>query len=188
MSGSNYCFLTCILVSQEASNVVWYSYFFKHFPQFVVIYTVKWFHVVNEVEVTFDVAVYFLEFPCFFYDPIDVGNLICGSSTFSKSSLYSWRFLGYCNCFPAKFSYSLISSKWNWPHIYFNDFTTLLGNLNHSVFILFKSVLEFILICLSNLTDVYISIFILVVGSVISLFCNYVIWISFYKFLPRLFS
>ena len=52
-----------------------------------MIHTVKGFHVVNEVEV--DV---FLEFPCFFYDPVDVGNLISGPSAFSKSSLSIWKF------------------------------------------------------------------------------------------------
>ena len=67
--------------------VVWYSHLFKNFPQFVVIHTVKGFSVVNETEV--DV---FLEFLCFFYDPTDVGNLISGSSAFSKSSLYIWKF------------------------------------------------------------------------------------------------
>ena len=55
--------------------------------QFVVIHTVKGFSVVNEAEVNV-----FLAFPCFFYDPMDVGNLICGSSAFSKSSLYIWKF------------------------------------------------------------------------------------------------
>ena len=61
--------------------MVWYSHLLKNFPQFVVIHTVKGFGIVNkEVNV-------FLEFPCFFYDPVDVGNLISGSSAFSKSSL-----------------------------------------------------------------------------------------------------
>jgi len=87
MSGSNYCFLTSIQVSQKAGKVVWYSYLFKNFPQFVVIHTIKGFSIVNEAEV--DV---FLEFPCFFYDPARVGNLISGSSAFSKSSLYIWKF------------------------------------------------------------------------------------------------
>ena len=59
----------------------------KNFPQFVVNHTVKGFSVVNEAEV--DV---FLEFSRFFYDPVDVGNLISGSSAFSKSSLYIWKF------------------------------------------------------------------------------------------------
>ena len=87
MSSSDCCFLTCIQVSQEAGKVVWYSPLFKDFPQFVVIHIAKGFSVVNEAEV--DV---FLEFSCFFYDPADVDNLISGSSAFSKSSLYIWKF------------------------------------------------------------------------------------------------
>ena len=71
MSSSNCYFLTCIQISQEAGKVVWYSHLFKNFPQFVVIHAVKGFSIVNEAEV--DV---FLEFSCFFYDPMDVGNLI----------------------------------------------------------------------------------------------------------------
>ena len=66
-------------VSQEAGKVVWYSHLLKNFSQLVVIHTVKGFSVVNEAEV--DV---FLEFSCFFNDPMDVGNLISGSSTFLK--------------------------------------------------------------------------------------------------------
>ena len=87
MSTSNCCFLTCIQVSQETAKMVWYSHLFKNFPQFVVIHTVRVFNVVKEAEV--DVS---LEFSCFFYDPTDVGNLISGSSAFSKSSLYIWKF------------------------------------------------------------------------------------------------
>ena len=87
MSSSNCCFLTCIQVSQEIGKVVWYSCLFKNFTQFVVIHTVKGFSIVNE-----EVDV-FLEFLCFFYYPSDVGNLISGSSVFSKSSLYIWKFL-----------------------------------------------------------------------------------------------
>ena len=68
--------------------MVWYSHLLKNFPQFVVIHTVKPFIIVNEAEV--DV---FLEFFCFFFDPMDVGNLIFGSSAFSKSSLNIWKFL-----------------------------------------------------------------------------------------------
>ena len=71
MSGSNCCFLIRIQVSQETGKGVWH---------FVVIYTAKAFSVVNEAEK-------FLEFPCFLYDPVDVGNLISGTSGFSKSSL-----------------------------------------------------------------------------------------------------
>ena len=87
MSGSNCCFLTCVQISQEAGNVVLYSHLFKNVPQFVVVHTVKGFSVVNEAEVAV-----FLEFSCFFYDPMDVGNLISGSSAFTKSSLYIWKF------------------------------------------------------------------------------------------------
>ena len=67
--------------------LVWYSPLFKNFLQFVVIHTVKGFSVVNEAEV-----VVFLELSCFFYDPMDVGNLISGSSAFLKSSLNIWKF------------------------------------------------------------------------------------------------
>ena len=68
--------------------MVWYSHLFQNFPQFVVICTVKGFSVVNEIDVL-------LEFPCFFYNPTKVGNLISGSSAFSISSLYIWKFLVY---------------------------------------------------------------------------------------------
>ena len=68
--------------------MVWYSDFFKNFPEFVVIHIVKAFGIVNKVEV--DV---FLELSCFFDDPTDVGNLISGSSAFSKSSLNIWKFM-----------------------------------------------------------------------------------------------
>ena len=67
--------------------MVWYSHLFRKFPQFVVIYTVKGFSIVNETEVDL-----FLEFSSFFYDPTDVGNLISDPSAFSKSSLYIWKF------------------------------------------------------------------------------------------------
>ena len=80
--GSNRCFLTCIQISQEAGQVVWYSHLFKNVTQFVMIHTVKAFVVVNKAEV--DV---FLKLSCFFSDPMDAGNLISGSSAFSKSSL-----------------------------------------------------------------------------------------------------
>ena len=78
MSSSNCCFLTCIHISQDAGQVVWYSYLFKNFPQFAVIHTVKDFGIVDKAEV--DV---FLELSCLFDDPVDVGNLISGSSAFS---------------------------------------------------------------------------------------------------------
>ena len=77
MSSSNCYFLTCIQVSQEAGKVVWYSHLLKNLPQFVVIHTVKGFSVVNKAEVDF-----FLELSYFFYDPMESGNLISGSSAF----------------------------------------------------------------------------------------------------------
>ena len=81
MFSSNCCFLTCIQVSQEAGQMVWYSHLFQNFPQFIVIHSVKGFDIANKAEI--DV---FLEFSCFFSDPADVGNLISGSSVFSKFS------------------------------------------------------------------------------------------------------
>ena len=88
MSSSNCCFLTCIQISQKAGHVVWYSHLLKSFPQFVVIYKVKGFGVINRAEV--DV---FLEFSYLFYYLTDVGNLISGSSAFSKSGLNIWNFI-----------------------------------------------------------------------------------------------
>ena len=65
--------------------MVWFSHFFKNFPPFVMIHTVKGFGLVNEADV-------FLELSCFFDDPTDAGNLISGSSAFCKSSLNIWKF------------------------------------------------------------------------------------------------
>ena len=101
MSGSSCCFLTCMQISQEggavggaegitdkAGKMVWYSHLFKNFPQFVVIHIVKDFGIISKPDV-------FLEPSCFFNDPMDVANLISGSSAFSKSSLYIWKFSVY---------------------------------------------------------------------------------------------
>ena len=85
MSGSNCCFLTYILVSQEAGKVVCYSHLFKNFPQFVVIHIVKGFGIINKADV-------FLIFSCLFDDPMDI-SLISGSSAFSISSLNIWKFM-----------------------------------------------------------------------------------------------
>ena len=82
MSSSNCCFLTCIQISQKASQVVWYSYLLKNLPQFAEIYTVKGTGKINTAEVDC-----FLEFPCLFYDLTNVGNLMSDSSACSKSSL-----------------------------------------------------------------------------------------------------
>jgi len=81
MSSSNCCFLTCIQLSQEAGQVVWYSHLIQNFPQFVVIHTVKGSGIVNKADV--DVL---LKLSCFFDNPEEVDNLISGPSAFSKSS------------------------------------------------------------------------------------------------------
>ena len=85
MSSSNCSFLTCPQISQEAGQVAWYAHLFKNFP--VLVHTVKGFSLVNEAEL--DV---FLDLSCFFYGPTDVGNLVSGSSAFSKSVLNIWKF------------------------------------------------------------------------------------------------
>ena len=94
MSGSNCCILISIQVSQEADKVVWYFHLFKNFPVWCD-HTVKGFSIVNEAEVDI-----FLEFPCFLCNPTDVGNLISGSSGFSKSHKYIWTFSVYVGLKP----------------------------------------------------------------------------------------
>ena len=81
-------FLACIQIFQEAGKVVWYSHLSHNFPQFVVIHTVKGFGIVNKAEIDI-----FLELSWFLNDLTDVGNLISGSSAFSKSSLNIWKFM-----------------------------------------------------------------------------------------------
>ena len=93
-------------VSKEAGKVVWYSHLFQNFPQFVVIHTVKGFCIVNEAKT--DV---FLEFSCSLYDPTDVGNLISGSSVFSKFSLNIWKFSVHILLKPRFEHY--FASKWD---------------------------------------------------------------------------
>ena len=88
MSSSNCCFLTCIQVSQEAGQVVWYSHLFQNFPQFTVIHRVKGFDIDNKAEI--DVL---LELSCFSDDQADIGNLMSDSSAFSKSILNIWKFM-----------------------------------------------------------------------------------------------
>ena len=110
MSSSNCFFLPHIHVfSQEAGNVVWYLQLFKNFSPFVVIHTVKGLRIVSEAEVHV-----FLEFSCFFYDPLDGDNLISGSSAFSKSNLYIWKFLVHILLKPSlkDFKY-YFASMWN---------------------------------------------------------------------------
>ena len=127
-AGSNCCFLSYKQISQEAGQVVWHSHLLKNFPQFVVIHTVKGFGIVNKAEI--DV---FLELACFFDDPTDVGNLISGSSAFSKPSLNIWKFMVHellkpglenfehyfarvwdeCNCVVV-WAFFSIAFLWNW--------------------------------------------------------------------------
>ena len=98
MSDSNCCFLICIQVSQEAGTLISLRIF-----QFVVINTV------NETEVD-----NFLEFPCFLYDPTDVGNLLSGSSPFSKSSMYIYRFSVHILLKPSLKDFAhYLASMWN---------------------------------------------------------------------------
>ena len=84
------CFLTCIQISQEAGQVFWYSHLFQNFPQFIVIYTIKGFDIVNKAEV--DV---FLELSYVSDDPADVDSLVSGSSAFSKTSLNILKVMVY---------------------------------------------------------------------------------------------
>ena len=78
----------CIQVSQEEGEVVSYSHLSQNFPQFIVVHTVQGFGIVNKAEIYV-----FLELSCFFDDSSDVGNLISGSSAFSKTSLTIWKFM-----------------------------------------------------------------------------------------------
>ena len=84
ISSSICCFLTCIQISQEAGQVIWYSHLFKNL--FVVTHTLKSFGVVSKADD-------FLELYHFFDDPVDVGNVISGFSAFSKTNLNIWKFI-----------------------------------------------------------------------------------------------
>ena len=83
--------------------MAWYSHLFQNFPQFIVIHTVKGFGIVNKAEI--DV---FLEFSCFCDDPADVGNLVSGSSAFSKTSLNNLKFTGHILLKPGLENFELI--------------------------------------------------------------------------------
>ena len=143
MSNSKCCFLTCIQISQEAGQVVWYSHLFHNFPQFIVIHTVKGFGIVNKAEI--DV---FLELSRFVDDPADVANLISGSSAFSKTSLNIRKFMIHvllkpglenfenyftsvwndCNC-SADWAFFGITFLWNWNE---NTFSSLVATAEFS--------------------------------------------------------
>ena len=87
MSSSNCCFLTCIQVSQEAGQMLWYSHLFQNFPQFIVIYTVKRFGIVNkaEIDVLLELSLFWWSKRCW--------HLISDSSAFPKTSLNIWKFM-----------------------------------------------------------------------------------------------
>ena len=109
MSGSNYCFSSCIQVSQVIGKVVWYSHLFKIYTVCCDPHSQRPFSIVSEAEV--DV---FLEFPCFLYDLTNVGNLISGSSASLKPSLYTWKFSVHILLKPSlkDFEHNL-ASMWN---------------------------------------------------------------------------
>ena len=97
ISGSNYCFLTRIQISQAMGKMVWCSHLSESFLQFVMIHTVKAFSIVNQTEIDI-----FLKFPSFLYNPANVGNLIPNSSAFSKPSLDIWKFLVHIMLKPSR--------------------------------------------------------------------------------------
>ena len=109
-SSSNCCFLTCIQISQEAGQVVWYFHLFQNFPPFVVEnHTIKGFGIVSKAEVYV-----FLELSCFLDDTVDIGNLISGSSVFSKSSLNICKFTVHVLLKPSlEYFEHYFASVWN---------------------------------------------------------------------------
>ena len=126
MSCSKCCTLTCIQVSQEAREVVWYFHLFENFPQFAVIHTVKsFYHSQWSRGRCFSVIL---------YDPMDVGNLISGSSDFSKSSLNIWKFLVHVLLNPSleNFEHYFASEwdKYNWSVVSTLFGTALLWDWN----------------------------------------------------------
>ena len=157
MSSSSCCFLTCIQVSQEADQVIWCSYLFQNFPQFIVIHTVKGFGIVNKVEI--DV---FLNSLAFSMIQWMFAILISGSSAFSKTSLNIWKFTVHlllkpglenfeyylttvwdeCNCAVAwAFFWIAFLWDWNenwpfpvlWPLLSFPNFLAYWVQLFHSI-------------------------------------------------------
>ena len=157
MSSSHCCFLTCIQISQGVGQMIWYFHLLKNFPQFVLIHTVKGFGIVNKAEI--DV---FLELSCLCSDSADVGNLIFGSSAFSKSSLNIWKFMVHillepglenfqhyffsmwdeCNCVIVWTLFGIaFSQDWNenwpfpvlWPLLSFSNFLAYWVQHFHSI-------------------------------------------------------
>ena len=115
------------VASPETGKMVWYSHLTKSFPQFVMIHTVKGFSVVDETEI--DV---FLKFPCFVYNPVNVGNLISSSSSFSKPSLDIWKFMVLIMLKPSmkdfKYDHTSMGDECNSLMVSTLFGTTLLGN------------------------------------------------------------
>ena len=108
--------------------MVWYSHLSKSFPQFVMIHTVKGFSKVYETEIDF---FFFLKFPCFLYNPVNVGNSISSSSSFSKPRLDIWRFLDHIMLKPSmkdfKHDLTIMGDEYNCPVVSTCFGTTLLG-------------------------------------------------------------
>ena len=121
--------MTHIQVSQETGKMVCYSHLSKSFPQFVMIHTVKGFSEVYETEIDF---FFFLKFPCFLYNPADVGNLISASFSFSKLSLDIWKFLVHIMLKPSmkdfKHDLTIMGDEYNCPVVSTLSGTTVLGN------------------------------------------------------------
>ena len=113
------------MVFQETGKMAWYPHLFKSLPQFVMIHRAKDFGIVNETEI--DV---FLKFPCFLYNPVNVGNLISGSSSFSKLSLDIWKFLVHIMLKPSiqAFKHFSMGNECNCLMVSIFIGTTLLGN------------------------------------------------------------
>ena len=106
--------------------MVWYSHLLKNFPQFIVIHTVEGFGIVNKAEI--DV---FLELSCFFDDPGDVGNLMSGSSTFSKTSLNIWKFTVHVLLKPGLENFELV-------YKYFIQVSLCCRTLKNTIFVIIQ--------------------------------------------------